>query len=250
MSRRRRLGQNFLVDEQVSESIRALLSPTPPRIFEIGPGRGALTQQLLEMFPRVLALEIDEQLIPGLQFDRPGFEVHLGDALVEDFGALLGAEAQWQLAANLPYSVGTAILRRILPLNTIFTRLVIMLQKEVAERIVAQPGDRNHALLALERAAWGEARFAFEVPPGAFRPRPKVSSAVIVIDLKAPAIPEAEIAAGLKLASHALTRPRKVLPNALRPLASEELIIEAGLDPSVRPAKVSLDQWVNLAKLC
>jgi 16S rRNA (adenine1518-N6/adenine1519-N6)-dimethyltransferase len=249
MSRRRRLGQNFLVDEQVTESIRALLLPTPSRIFEIGPGRGALTEKLLERFSRVLALEVDEKLIPALQYDRPGFEVRLGDALDEDFHALLGAETPWQMAANLPYSVGTAILRRILPLNELFTRLVVMLQKEVAERIVAQPGNRNHALLALERAAWGEARLAFDVPPGAFRPRPKVSSTVIVIDLKAPTASEADIAAGLKLASHALTRPRKVLPNALRPLASEELIIEAGLDPTARPALVSLEQWITLAKI-
>ena len=157
-SKRRRLGQNFLVDEDVAQSIVDLLRPMPPRgSIEIGPGRGALTEPLLDRFDRVRALELDEPLVAPLEerFGDGGLEVIHADALTVDLSEVAGDEAPWQLASNLPYSVGTAILRRLMPRHDLFTRLVVMLQREVALRVVAEPGDGNHGLMALETVRLG-----------------------------------------------------------------------------------------------
>jgi 16S rRNA (adenine1518-N6/adenine1519-N6)-dimethyltransferase len=248
--KRRRLGQNFLVDRRIAERIVGLLAEDPQRVLEIGPGRGALTAPLLERFERVLAIELDAALLPRLEerFAGSRLELKVADALADPVESLLVDEGPWQVASNLPYSVGTAIVRRLLPYNDQISRLVVMLQREVAERIVARPGDRNHGLLALERAAHAEASIAFRVSPNAFRPRPKVVSSVAVIDLRPPSFGEQELGRGLRLASHALTRPRKMLTNALAPMCGEQNIVAAGLDPRARPGTVPLEGWVALAE--
>jgi 16S rRNA (adenine1518-N6/adenine1519-N6)-dimethyltransferase len=248
--KRRRLGQNFLVDRRVAEKIAAALNDEPARVLEIGPGRGALTAPLLERFDRVRALELDEDLVPPLiqRFGESGLEVRHVDALTADLWSLLGAESPWQVASNLPYSVGTAILRRLLRHHDLFTRLVVMLQREVAHRVVAEPGGKGHGLLALERAAWADASLLFDVHPQAFRPRPKVVSTVVVLDLREPECELEILNRALALASRALTRPRKMLSNALPAEIEIEAVEQAGLNPSDRPGTVPLDGWVNLAK--
>jgi len=248
--KRRRLGQNFLVDETIAERIAAVLTAEPPRVVEIGPGHGALTRPLLAQFERVLALELDENLVPPLveAFGQRGLEVRQADALTEDLDELLGREAPWQVASNLPYSVGTAILRRLLRRNDLCTRLVVMLQREVAHRVVAEPGGKGHGLLALERAAWADARLLFDVGPRAFRPRPKIVSSVVVLDLK-PCDHDPEVLdQALKLASKALTLPRKMLSNALPGKIENSIIEAAGLEPTQRPGTVPLDGWMRLAE--
>jgi len=244
-SRRKRLGQHFLTDRRVASSVVGLLDDAPPRVLEIGPGRGALTGLLVERFERVLALEMDERLLPVLS-ERFAAEIRHGDALRADFEPMLANEAPWQVAANLPYSVGTAILRRLLPLHGLVTRLVVMLQREVAERIAARPGAKGHGLLALERAAHAEARVAFAVPPRAFRPRPRVVSAVVVLDLKKPAFEADRLQRGLALAAHALLTPRKMVSNAVRPLADRAALEAAEIPPQVRPGDLPLEAWIRL----
>ena len=249
--KRRRLGQNFLVDRNVAQRIVALLENEPARVLEIGPGRGALTEPLGERFGRVLALELDPGLADELdrRFHGSSVAVAHADALHDPLEPLLAGEGPWQVASNLPYSVGTAILRRLLPHHELFTRLVVMLQREVAERVVAQPGDRNHGLLALERAAWADAAIAFQVGPGAFRPRPKVVSSVVLLQLHPPVVDSVALEGGLRLASHALNHSRKMLANALRPLCDADRIAAAGLDPQARPATVDLASWIRLAAI-
>lgn len=248
--KRRQLGQNFLIDPQIINRIAALTKPTPPRVLEIGPGRGALTEALFERFDRVLALEVDTGLIPGLeaQFSGKDVEIRNSDALTEPLDPLLATEKPWQIAANLPYSVGTAILRRLLPRHDLITRIVVMLQAEVVDRLVAEPAGSGHGLLALERAAFAEASVAFNVPPGAFRPRPKVHSTVAVIDLRPPVFSSEELQEAFRLASHGLNRARKTLPNALKPLLTLDQIEQCGLDPSARPGTLELTDWVRLAQ--
>ena len=247
-SKRRRLGQNFLVDTDVAQRIVELLVDVPPRVLEIGPGRGALTEPLLEKFDRVRALELDENLVPPLEdrFGSRGLEVVLADALTASLSEVLGDEGPWQLASNLPYSVGSAILRRLMPRYDIFTRIVVMLQREVAVRVVAEPGDGNHGLMALERAGWAEAWIAFDVHPRAFRPVPKVTSAVVVLEPRPPVADPRELERALELAGSALTKPRKMLPNALGKSVSPEVIEKAGLEPTARPGEVPLDGWLRL----
>jgi 16S rRNA (adenine1518-N6/adenine1519-N6)-dimethyltransferase len=248
-SRRKRLGQHFLADDSVAARICGLLAEQPPRVLEIGPGQGALTAPLVERFERVLALEVDPHLVPDLarRFAEHGLEVREADALKEPMGPLLEAEAPWQLAANLPYSVGTAILRRLLPWHQLLTRLVVMLQHEVVERLVAQPGDREHGLMALERAAFATAWVAFRVSPRAFRPRPRVESSVVVLELQPPVYDSEALGRALALAARALTNRRKMLSNALRSELAPAQIVAAGLDPEARPGTISLDGWVRLA---
>jgi 16S rRNA (adenine1518-N6/adenine1519-N6)-dimethyltransferase len=246
--KRRRLGQNFLVDRSIAERIAANLTDEPPRVLEIGPGKGALTAPLLDRFDRVLALELDADLVPPLAANFGGhLEVRQADALAEDLDDILASEAPWQVASNLPYSVGTAILRRLLRRYDLFTRLVVMLQREVAHRVVAEPGGKGHGLLALERAAWSDATLLFDVSPRAFRPRPKVVSAVVVLDLKEPDHDREILDRALALASRALTLPRKMLSNALPTEIEVETIVKAGLDPSDRPGTIPLDGWLRLA---
>jgi 16S rRNA (adenine1518-N6/adenine1519-N6)-dimethyltransferase len=247
--KRRRLGQNFLVDRSVAQRIAGQLADDPARVLEIGPGRGALTEPLLDRFDRVLALELDESLVPPLvqQFGGRGLEVLQADALSVELEPMLAGESPWQVASNLPYSVGTAILRRLLPRHDLVTRMVVMLQKEVARRVVAEPGGKGHGLLALERAAFAEATLLFDLGPAAFRPRPKVTSSVLVVDLRAPDHPSEVLERALGLASLTLTKPRKKLRNALPAEVDAKMLEAAGLDPSARPGTVPLDGWVRLA---
>ena len=247
--KRKRLGQNFLIDTDVAERIVGLLDDEPRRALEIGPGRGALTDGLRRRFGRLVALELDERLAADLAAryrDEPVEVIH-ADALHDPLDPILASDAPWQVASNLPYSVGTAILRRLLPRHDLFTRLVVMLQREVAQRIVAEPGDRNHGLLALERAAWAEAEIAFDVSPRAFKPRPKVMSSVVTLRLHPTEAPPDDLEQGLRLAAHALTKPRKMLSNAVRPLCDAEAVTAAGLDPELRSAMLSLNDWIRLA---
>jgi len=248
--RRHRLGQHFLVDRGVARRIVEVLDDEPARVVEIGPGRGALTGPLLERFDRVLAVELDPVLADALEgrLGGAGLELHRGDALRLPLADLLGAEAPWQLAANLPYSVGSAVLRRLLPMGSLFTRLVVMLQAEVAERVVATPGERKHGLLALERAARAEARIALRVGPKAFRPRPRVDSAVVVLELRPPSVSEELLGRALALAGRALTKPRKTLRNALPQGVGADQVEAAGLDLGARPGTVALEGWVRLAE--
>jgi 16S rRNA (adenine1518-N6/adenine1519-N6)-dimethyltransferase len=243
------MGQNFLVDRSVADRIIALLEDNPPRVIEIGPGRGALTEPLLGRFADVRALEIDEELIGPLErrFAADGLHVIHGDGVTIPLDDIAVGGDAWQVVSNLPYSVGTAILRRLMPRHDLFSRLVVMLQHEVAERVVAEPGDGNHGLMALERAAWAEARLAFSVAPRAFRPVPKVQSAVLVLDPRSPAADRVDIDRALALAARALTRPRKMLPNALGGAVTGDVIARAGIDPSTRPGMLCLDDWLRLS---
>jgi len=247
--KRKRLGQNFLVDRNIAERIVALLEEQPSHVLEIGPGRGALTGLLLDRFDRVLAVELDPALEQALRgrFPESSLELKVADALHDPLDELAGDGAPCQVASNLPYSVGTAILRRLLPRHDLFTRVVVMLQREVARRVVAEPGRRGHGLLALERAAFADSRLAFDVGPGAFRPRPKVVSSVVVLDLRPSSLEKDLLERGLRLAAHALTKPRKMLANAVQPIATEAALVEAGLDPTARPGTVPLDGWIALA---
>jgi len=251
-TRRQRLGQHFLCDAGTAHAIAAALPPEPPRVLEIGPGKGALTRCLLARFPAVRAVELDERLARGLASrlgDPPGLEVRHADALADPLDDLAG-DGPWQVAGNLPYAVATPIVRRLLPRHDLFGSLVVMVQLEVALRLVAPPGSADRGLLSLEAEAGGGGELLFRVPPGKFDPPPKVTSAVVRFAPRPPAARPEALAAALRLASEAFSHRRKKLANAVAACAPPERLAAAlaasGVDGSLRPQQLELAAWLRL----
>lgn len=249
------MGQHFLRDRNVARRIVDALPSAPPRVLEVGPGRGALTAPLLERFPTVRAVEFDGALAAGLttRLGRPpGLEVIHGDALTGDLDGL-AAGGPWLVAANLPYSVGTGILRRLLRRPELFADVVVMVQLEVARRLTAPPGSAARGVLTVEVELAADSAFLFEVSPRCFDPPPRVVSAVVRLTPRpAGGVLPAHAERALALASTAFTHRRKKLANAL---ASEGLaeaigsVLErSGIAPDRRPQDLSCTQWLDLAR--
>lgn len=248
------LGQNFLADLGV---VRAIVDSLEIKdrepVIEIGPGRGALTSELLAGGAVVTAVEIDRDLVPELikQFtEQPSFKVIEADALTVDFHDL--AEIPVKLAANLPYYISTPILRRLARQRECFSRLVLMLQKEVVDRMTAPPGSSDRGFLTVIVEAAFEAEKLFDVPPGAFRPVPKVTSSVVRLTPK----DRLDIDETLfeKIVSAGFRQKRKTLLNNLKNAPElgiadpAELLSHAGVGPKARAEDLSLDDWLRLAR--
>jgi 16S rRNA (adenine1518-N6/adenine1519-N6)-dimethyltransferase len=185
---KKRLGQNFLVDSSVVARIIQAVRPRPDEtIIEIGPGRGALTKRLVEAAGQVTAIEFDRDLIPNLraQFSAsPNFRLVEDDALTVDFCGFLDPGARARVVANLPYNIATAILQRLIAQRNCIGEMVLMLQREVVERMIAPPSSPERGFLSLLVEAHCDAEKLFDVPPGAFRPAPKVWSSVVRLALR------------------------------------------------------------------
>jgi len=249
--RRQRLGQHFLRDSRVAEAIAAAVPPEPPRVLEIGPGRGALTTKLLARFATVRTVEIDPGLAETLakRLGEPaGLEVVFGDALQLDLEEL-AAQGPWSVAANLPYAVATPILRRFLWAGQTFPVLVVMVQREVAVRMLAPPGHKERGALSVEVQLLADGELLFTVPPHCFSPPPKVTSAVVRLSAN-PKAPGGLVAKAVALARAAFSHRRKKLANALAGVAEDRVdawLTEAGVDPALRPQDLALEQWLSLA---
>lgn len=253
-SRRQRLGQHFLRDHRVAVAIADALAAEPPRVLEIGPGRGALTAPLVERFPLVRAVELDGRLAEGLavRLGEPvGLEVWHADALHDDLHELTRG-GPWQVAGNLPYAVATPIIRRFLRCHSMISRLVVMVQREVAERFLAPPGSPHRGLVSVEVELLARVRRLFNVPPSAFSPPPKVVSTVLAIDLQPPAASAEVMERVLTLAGAAFTQRRKKVANALARIAPPAVVAEAlasaGCEPGWRPQQVETWQWLALTE--
>lgn len=251
------LGQNFLLDLNLTARIARVGGPLAgARVLEVGPGPGGLTRALLaEGAERVLAIEKDTRCLPALAeiaARYPGkLEVVNGDALEIDVGTHLAAP--WRVISNLPYNVGTELLVRWLTPGDWpppWQSLTLMFQKEVAERIVAQPGSKAYGRLAV-LAQWRcDARIALTLPPEAFSPPPKVRSAVVHLRaLPAPRFP-ADPAILERVVAKGFNQRRKMLRAALRGIAPdvEAVLRRAGLEPTLRAEQVPLEGWCALAQ--
>jgi 16S rRNA (adenine1518-N6/adenine1519-N6)-dimethyltransferase len=251
----RSLGQNFLVDPAALERVAAAAELAPGDLaLEIGAGLGSLTRLLARRARRVVAVELDQSLLPALRHVVSGFnnvEIVPGDILQLDPAALMG-EGGYITAANIPYYITSAIFRRLLEARLRPRRLVLTVQREVAERICARPGELS--LLALSVQVYGAPLIAARIPAGAFHPAPKVDSAVVRVDLA----PEPRIAAErlgvfFSLARHGFAQKRKTLRNSLAaglawPAArTEALLAQAGIHPQRRAETLSLEEWGALA---
>jgi 16S rRNA (adenine1518-N6/adenine1519-N6)-dimethyltransferase len=255
---RRRFGQHFLEPAWVDKLIQ-VIDPSPDETFlEIGPGHGALTRALAPHVKRIIAVEIDRDLAAALPARVPD-NVHLvtADFLDLDLGALLQDEPRpLRAAGNLPYNVSSPILFRLLRHADEGRQLLdatVMLQKEVADRLVATPGRNGYGTLALQTALAADVTRLLTLPPGAFRPPPKVTSAVVRLSFR-PRTAEVDPAAFERVVRAIFVHRRKTLLNALRPLAAtvgrgaEDVIEEAGLNPSQRPETLTVADVARLSR--
>jgi 16S rRNA (adenine1518-N6/adenine1519-N6)-dimethyltransferase len=248
---RKILGQHFLADPNITRKIVAAAGIGPEsRVLEIGAGTGTLTRELAAAGARVLAYEIDEGLRPLLSEVLEPFgaaEVRFEDAATADLGSALGA-GPWSLVANLPYNVGTPILLDILRHVPAVTTMVVMVQREVADRLVAVPGSKTYGIPSVVVRLHADARLLFTVPPQVFVPAPRVGSAVLRLDRKdAPAAAERAI----ELASAGFGKRRKMLRSSLAPVLDDPVRVleEAGLDPTARAEELSAEDFARLAEV-
>ncbi len=257
LSARRSLGQNFLMDLNLTARIaRQAGDLSGCDVLEVGPGPGGLTRGLLaEGARRVVAVEKDTRCLPALEqiaAANPGrLTVVGGDALDIDPGGLLRPPVR--VVANLPYNVGTEMLVRWLTPETwppFWESLTLMFQREVAERIVARPGGGAYGRLAVLAQWRTEARIVMDLPPAAFTPPPRVRSAVVHLAARARPLCDADAGALSKLVARAFNQRRKMLRSALRGLAPdiEERIASAGLEPTARAEQVPIEGFCALAR--
>ena len=214
----KRLGQHFLRDQRTVQRIVDALDPKlDETIVEIGPGTGALTAALLERAGRVVAVEFDEKLEPLLRerfADRANFKLVMSDALTTDFCVEIQPAPRARLAANLPYNISTAILQRLISQRACLTEMVVMLQREVVDRVLAPAGSSERGYLSVLVEAYAETEKLFDVAPGAFRPPPKVWSSVIRLVFKPQTIANEDLF--LETVSAGFAQKRKTILNNLR----------------------------------
>ena len=255
---RKRWGQHFLASPETARRIVEAARVGPEDcVLEIGPGDGALTRFLAETAGVVVAVEIDPRRAEALgAMYAESQRVHIlpGDVLARPIASWLdaaGCGGSAVLVANLPYNVATPIVVEALESDRI-RRAVVTVQREVARRFVARPGQDGYGYLSVRAAALSEGRILFDLPPGAFRPRPKVTSSVLELVRRPPPAPPELLRRALKLASLGFHLRRKTLPNALAsaaPRAHWEKALESmGRDPRVRAEELSLDDFLVLAR--
>ena len=251
---RKALGQNFLLDLNLTQKVaRTAGSLEGVTVFEVGPGPGGLTRAILALgAAKVIAVERDARCLPALAEiagHYPGrLEVIEGDALKTDF-ATLAPQGPVKIIANLPYNVGTQLLVNwLLPAHwpPFWQSLTLMFQKEVGQRIVAQEGDDHYGRLGVLCGWRTEARMAFDVPPQAFTPPPKVTSTVVHLTPKENPIPCA-VDKLEKVTQAAFGQRRKMLRQSLKPLGGEALLLKADIDPQRRAETLSVEEFCRLA---
>jgi 16S rRNA (adenine1518-N6/adenine1519-N6)-dimethyltransferase len=248
------LGQNFLRDphylRRIAEAAR--INASDP-ILEIGPGLGHLTRVLLGLAGHVLAIEVDDRLIPRLRREfsiAENFTLIHADALEYDYSSLTGT---WKVVGNLPYYVATPIIQKLIEHRTRFSSITIMLQREVAERIAAPPGGKQYGYFSVLVQFYAEPRIEFNVPPGAFTPKPEVNSSVITLTIRdRPAADVKDEAFFFHMVKAAFSQRRKTLRNSLKQLETPREKMEAvfgstGIDLGRRAETLSIAEFGALA---
>ncbi|MBR9828586.1 MAG: 16S rRNA (adenine(1518)-N(6)/adenine(1519)-N(6))-dimethyltransferase RsmA [Oceanospirillales bacterium] len=251
---RKRFGQNFLHDQGVIGRIIRAISPKPTQhMVEIGPGLGALTEELLSACDGHLdAVELDRDLVPILrtQFFRYAdtFAIHEADALKFDFASLKQDERPLRIVGNLPYNISTPLIFHLLSFNGLIHDMHFMLQKEVVDRLAAGPGDNHYGRLGIMAQYYCRVEPLFIVPPEAFSPAPKVDSAIVrLVPYTEPPIPAKDVRQLQNVVRTAFGQRRKTLRNNLKPLIDAERLQQLGIDPGLRPERLTLAQFVAIS---
>jgi 16S rRNA (adenine1518-N6/adenine1519-N6)-dimethyltransferase len=251
------LGQNFLFDLNLTQKIARTAGPLDDvTVFEVGPGPGGLTRAILSLnAKKVIAVERDDRCLPALaeiSAHYPGrLDVLSGDALKTDFASLAPKDGPVAIIANLPYNVGTQLLLNwLLPpvWPPFWQSLTLMFQKEVGERITAEPDDDHYGRLAVLAGWRTEARMAFDVPPQAFSPPPKVISTVVHLTPRTNPI-DCDAKKLGRVTEAAFGQRRKMLRQSLKSLGGEALLVTAGIDPQRRAETLSVQEFCRLANL-
>lgn len=251
---RKRFGQHFLHDGNILDKIVAAIAPAPgQRMVEIGPGRGALTARLIDAVEHLDVIEIDRDLasaLPGA-IASPKLAIHEADALQFDFAALCPDERPLRLVGNLPYNISTPLLFHLLGFGRLFADIHAMVQKEVAQRIAAVPGNRTYGRLTVAVQARCSVETLFHIRPASFTPPPKIDSSLIRL------IPDPGKLARIEsetlfdtVVRAAFGKRRKQLGNALGGLLTAEQIASADIDPGTRAEQLGIEQFVALGNLC
>lgn len=255
LAARKSLGQNFLLDLNLTRRIARAAKPwAADTVIEIGPGPGGLTRALLlEDAPRVVAVERDARCLAALSelVEAAGgrLRLHAGDALETDLAAL--APPPWQIVANLPYNIATPLILSWIARAEKFARITVLVQKEVAERLAAPPGGKNYGRLAVAAQWRCKVRLLFDIGPKAFVPPPKVTSTVVELQPREEPLAVADPRKLERVAATAFNQRRKMLRAALKPLWPEAdvKLSAAGIDPTRRAETLSIEEFCALARL-
>ena len=248
---KKRFGQHFLHDPQVIERILRSINPQLDDVLvEIGPGLGALTVPLLARHGRLHVVEIDRDVVPHLRAavgDAAGLQLHLADALKFDYATLAEPGRPLRLAGNLPYNISTPLLFHLLDYAGQVRDMHFMLQKEVVDRLTAEPDTDDYGRLTVSVAARAQADYLFSVGPGAFRPPPKVDSAVVRLTPRPAPFAIDDMGAYDEIVAAAFSQRRKTLGNALKRLLPAAQIEAVGIDPRRRGETLAPAQFALLA---
>ena len=245
----RALGQNFVVDANTVRRIARLAGVgAGDRVIEIGAGLGSLTLALAETGAEVTAVEIDRHLVPLLRetVEPQGVTVIEADAMTLDWPGLLGDEP-WVLVANLPYNVATPLVADLLDEVPAIFRMLVMVQREVAERLAARVGDEGYGAVSVKVAYWATAKLAGNVPRSVFLPRPNVDSALVAIERRAAPATDAPRARLFELVRVAFGHRRKMLRRSLDGVVDAAAFECAGVRPDARPEELDVTAWGRLA---
>ena len=251
---RKRFGQNFLHDKNIIDKIIRSINPKPTQnIVEIGPGQGALTYPLLEKLGHLNAVEIDRDLIQILNQQSSEYgnlTIHEGDALKFDFNQVSQTDSKLRLVGNLPYNISTPIIFHLLEYIALIGDMHFMLQKEVVERMAAEPNSKTYARLTVMLQWYCDVDYLFDIPPSAFNPPPKVTSSLVRLTPKvAPLTILNSKTQFSKLVNRVFQQRRKTLRNTLKNYLNEDEIKSLGISPTARPETLSVTDFANLSNL-
>jgi len=238
-----KLGQHFLTSGVILDRIALAVCPEPvPLVVEIGPGRGALTEKLLDRAERVVAIEVDDTLVEHLRVKFAGdsrLEIVAADVLSLDLAQWTGAP----VAGNLPYYITSPIIEKVLRAGA--PRSVFLIQKEVAQRLVARPGSRDYGYLTVQSAVFANARILFDVKPGAFRPPPKVDSSVVLLERVERDLGIGDVDAFLRFIGQCFRQKRKTLRNNLGEVYGRD-VVGAWPEASLRAEQITLEGFAEM----
>ena len=261
----KRLGQNFLTDQRIIQRIVETLAPKADEtIVEIGPGRGALTKSLLEKAGNVVAIEFDRNLIPLLEESfgsKKNFRLVQNDALVTNICDVIRPASEARVVANLPYNIATAILQRLIEQHHCLTEMVLMLQKEVVDRITARPGSGERGYLSVFVEGYCQTEKLFDVAPGSFRPAPKIWSSVLrlvfrprlAVDVQNEKLLWQVVSAGFSQRRKTILNNLRNAPSPLQEIVKSHggasiVLCRAEVDLQRRAETLTLDEWAQITR--